>query len=123
MEATTTALVQYVPQETLPILSGCFAFGSTLAVSTMAQKLVGISTATRILPSMFGIATVCIASLCSQHASVTSHIWLQYNQEFYRKQVSILQRYKSSSFYKNVISSSNNNNSNPRRINKPYNNN
>ena len=114
MEATTTAVVQYVPQETIPILSGCFAFGSTLAVSTMAQKVIGISTATKILPSIFGIATVCMASLCSQHVAVTSHNWMQ--QELYRNRASS----SSQRGYKSAISNSNNSKNRRHHLQQPY---
>ena len=81
MEVTTT-VVQYVPQETLPVVAGCFAFGSTLAASTLAQKVIGISTATKVLPSAIGFATVCVASLVSQHAAIASHGWVQ--ESFYK---------------------------------------
>ena len=70
-----TALANYVPEETLPILSGCFAFGTTLALSTLAQKLVGISTATKIVPSVIGMATVALASVASQRAAMACYEW------------------------------------------------
>jgi hypothetical protein len=75
---TATALIQdYVPEETLPVLAGCFAFGSTLALSTLGQKLAGISTGTNILPKVLGVATVCMASLASQEAAICNHEWVQ----------------------------------------------
>jgi hypothetical protein len=71
----TTALATYIPDSTLPIVSGCVAFGSTLALSTLAQKLIGISTATKVVPSVWGMATVCLASLASQRAALCGHEW------------------------------------------------
>ena len=77
MEAATALIQDYVPEETLPVLAGCFAFGSTLALSTFGQKLIGISTGTKFLPSFLGIATVCVASLASQEAAICNHEWVQ----------------------------------------------
>jgi hypothetical protein len=73
----TTTLASYVPDYTLPIVSGCFAFGATLGLSTFAQKLIGISTATKMVPSVLGMATVCLASLTSQRAAICSQAWLK----------------------------------------------
>ena len=70
-----TSLATYIPEETLPIVSGYFAFAITLALSTSAQKLVGISTATKAVPSVLGMTTVCLASLASQRAAVGYHEW------------------------------------------------
>ena len=69
----TVALIQYVPDSTIPVLSGCAAFGTTLALSTLTQKWLGISTATKIVPSVFGFASVCFASIASQRVAVCSH--------------------------------------------------
>jgi DNA-directed RNA polymerase subunit RPC12/RpoP len=73
----TTALVNYVPDSTVPIVTGCVAFGATLCLSTLAQKIVGISTATKVTPSVFGFATVCLASMASQRAAICTHEWIQ----------------------------------------------
>jgi hypothetical protein len=70
-----TALATY--DTAVPILSGCFTFGTALALSTLAQKAAGISTATKLVPSVVGIATVCLASLASQQAAIFSHEWIQ----------------------------------------------
>lgn len=59
----------------LPVLSGCATFGATLALSTAVQKLVGVSTATKILPSLNGVFTVCAASLASERAAILAHQW------------------------------------------------
>lgn len=69
------ALTGYVPPPdiTVPVLSGCVAFGGTLAVSTLVQKLIGISTATQVVPSVLGVATVCVASLASERAAILGH--------------------------------------------------
>ena len=58
---------------TVPILSGCFTFGAALALSTLAQKVAGISTATKVVPTLTGIVTVCFASLASQQAAIFAH--------------------------------------------------
>jgi hypothetical protein len=39
-----TAIINFVPDSTGPIVSGCVAFGTTLCLSTLAQKIVGVST-------------------------------------------------------------------------------
>jgi hypothetical protein len=62
----------------LPVLSGCAMFGATLAMSTAAQKLVGVSTATKVLPTLNGIVTVCAASLASERAAILAHQWQQH---------------------------------------------
>lgn len=59
----------------LPIISGCATFGATLALSTAMQKLVGISTATQLLPTINGVFTVCAASLASEQAAIITHTW------------------------------------------------
>jgi hypothetical protein len=76
-----TAIVTAIPECSIPVVAGCVAFGSTLALSTFFQKVVGISTATRIAPSFLGMATVCVASLVSQHAAIANHEWVQ--QRYY----------------------------------------
>lgn len=62
-----------IPDVVVPVVGGCLAFGSTLAASTAAQKLIGMSTATAILPSVFGFATVCAASLVSEQTAILAH--------------------------------------------------
>jgi hypothetical protein len=61
--------------EVIPVLSGLAAFGATLAVSTLAQKFVGISTATKVLPTVNGFLTVCAASLVSERVAILAHEW------------------------------------------------
>ena len=82
----STSLAMYIPEETLPIVSGYFAFAITLALSTSAQKLVGISTATKAVPSVLGMTTVCLASLASQRAAVGYHEWRK-DHNFLRNRV------------------------------------
>ena len=76
------SLVENVPDSTIPVLTGCFAFGTTLCLSTFTQKLLGISTASKIVPSVFGFATVCFASIASQRAAVCSYDYLQEKRPF-----------------------------------------
>ena len=78
-----TALVTYIPeaQTALPILSGCVVFGTTLAVSTLAQKIIGISTATKVVPSVVGVVTVCVASMASQRAAMINWEWVRQRQQ------------------------------------------
>ncbi|KAG7341158.1 hypothetical protein IV203_023109 [Nitzschia inconspicua] len=59
----------------LPVLSGCATFGATLALSTAMQKFVGVSTATKVLPTLNGVASVCLASLASERAAIVAHQW------------------------------------------------
>jgi hypothetical protein len=59
----------------LPIVAGCATFGATLAMSTAAQKLVGVSTATKVLPTVYGAMTVCAASLMSEKSAIVAHQW------------------------------------------------
>jgi hypothetical protein len=72
-------VVDQSPRETWPILAGVAAFGSTLAISTLAQwRIFGISTGSlRPLPTAAGFATVCAASLASHHASIAAHEYIQ----------------------------------------------
>jgi hypothetical protein len=69
-----------LPEAAFPILTGWAAFGATLALSTAAQKWVGISTATKALPTLNGIMTVCVASLASERAAISAHQWQQDKQ-------------------------------------------
>ena len=66
-------LCNRLPDAVLPMVSGCFAFGSTLAASTAVQKVIGISTGTNVVPSLLGFATVCAASLASEQAAILTH--------------------------------------------------
>jgi len=68
---------QALPDETLPVVSGCVAFGTTLALSTLAQKMIGVTTGTRAVSSMVGMITVCAASLASQRVAAGSYMWLE----------------------------------------------
>ena len=72
-------VVDQSPRETWPVLAGIAAFGSTLAISTLAQwRILGISTGSlRPLPTAAGFATVCAASLASHHASIAAHEYVQ----------------------------------------------
>ena len=71
------ALTTAAPDSTIPVISGCVAFGTTLAFSTLIQKLVGISTATKIIPTPLGVATVCVASLASQRVAMLGEQWVR----------------------------------------------
>jgi hypothetical protein len=73
----STALVEHIPESAFPVVSGCVAFGTTLALSTLAQKLVGISTGTKIVPTVVGMATVALASLASQQMAIRNHEYMQ----------------------------------------------
>jgi len=66
-------LCSSIPDVVFPLIGGCVAFGSTLAVSTAAQKIVGVSTGTNLVPSVLGFATVCGASLVSEQAAILTH--------------------------------------------------
>jgi hypothetical protein len=59
----------------LPVLTGIASFGLTLALSTATQKYVGISTGTKILPTICGVMTVCAASLASERTAILTHEW------------------------------------------------
>eukprot|EP00980_Cylindrotheca_fusiformis_P011230 scaffold2575_cov101-Cylindrotheca_fusiformis.AAC.4 len=71
----STAIIQHIPESTAPIATGFMAFGATLCMSTMAQKIVGISTANKFAASVCGVATVCLASMASQRAAVYTYNW------------------------------------------------
>ena len=62
-----------IPDAIFPVIGGCVAFGSTLALSTAAQKVIGVSTATKIVPSLLGAATVCAASLISERTAILTY--------------------------------------------------
>jgi hypothetical protein len=89
-------VVDQSPRETWPIIAGVTAFGSTLALSTLAQwRILGISTGSlRPLPTAAGFATVCVASLASHHASIAAHEYIQNGQNptSYFDTASIFQR-------------------------------
>lgn len=68
--------------ETVPVLSGCAAFGATLALSTLTQKIVGISTGTKVLPTVNGFVTVCAASLVCEKVAILTHEWMKDPQGF-----------------------------------------
>jgi hypothetical protein len=76
-------VVDQSPRETWPVLAGVAAFGSTLAISTLAQwRILGISTGSlRPLPTAAGFATVCAASLASHHVSIAAHEYVQYGRD------------------------------------------
>lgn len=66
-------LCTHIPDVAYPIVGGCVAFGTSLAASTAAQKAIGVSTATAIVPSLFGFATVCAASLVTEQTAILTH--------------------------------------------------
>lgn len=71
----------------LSVSAGCFAFGSSLAVLTFAQlKVLGVSTGSmRPIPTVLGMASVCLASLASHHTSITVHQATSSNSGKYKK--------------------------------------
>jgi hypothetical protein len=77
MMDSTALIAHVVPESAFPVVSGCVAFGTTLALSTLAQKLVGISTGTKMVPTVAGMATVALASLASQQMAVYNHQYMQ----------------------------------------------
>lgn len=79
-----TALVPYSAESALPVVSGCFAFGTTMCLSTLAQKIIGISTATKVVPSLIGMATVCLASIASQRAAICTSDWVNDSRPFHQ---------------------------------------
>ena len=76
------ALAIALPNDTFPVMSGCVAFGTTLALSTMAQKAIGITTATKVIPSITGMLTVCAASLASQQMAIYTRACLKEKSVF-----------------------------------------
>jgi len=66
-------LCSNIPDSVFPVIGGCIAFGTTLAVSTAAQKVIGVSTGTKIVPSFLGFASVCGASLVSEQAAILTY--------------------------------------------------
>jgi len=66
-------LCTHIPDAIFPVFGGCVAFGTILAASTAAQKVIGVSTATNIVPSLLGFATVCAASLVSEQTAILTH--------------------------------------------------
>jgi len=73
LEFSFGKLCNAIPDAAFSIMAGCSAFGGTLAVSTAAQKAIGISTASKVMPSLLGFATVCAASLVSEKAAIFSY--------------------------------------------------
>lgn len=71
-----SALAVAATEQALPIVAGCVTFGTTLAFSTLAQKVLGISTAKRFVPTVVGMATVCFASVASQRATIVAKDWM-----------------------------------------------
>lgn len=73
------SLREEAPEEAWPILAGTASFGLTLAISTWTQlNLLGVSTGSRPpIPSILGIASVCVASLVSHQAAINVHSTLQ----------------------------------------------
>ena len=67
MDASQVASV--VREGVIPAVSGCISFGTTLALSTCAQKRIGISTGNKLLARLVGVPTVCLASLISQRCT------------------------------------------------------
>ena len=60
-----------IPDAIFPVIGGCVAFGSTLALSTAAQKVIGVSTATKIVISH---ASISLGSSSSRVAILLSSV-------------------------------------------------
>ena len=75
MKEATDTLVFQTPRETWPIASGMAAFWATLAMATFQLKVLKVSTGTRppLIPSTFGMISVCAASLASHQAAMVAH--------------------------------------------------
>ena len=85
----------------IPTFVGAFAFGSTLATSTLIQqRLLRISTGTRprFIPSSVGILSVSAASLASHYGAIYS-----YGATTSKKETKIVDQFKS---YKNIVATS-----------------
>ena len=70
-----------IPPEYMQVLpsavAGYVTFGATLALSTLTQLKLGISTGSRPpIPSIAGILSVGLASLASHHVAIQSYIHL-----------------------------------------------
>ncbi len=77
--------------DALSVAAGCFAFGSSLAVSTLAQwKILGVSTGTiRPIPTVLGMVTVCAASLASHRASIMVHQAVSSDSGKYKPRIAV----------------------------------
>ena len=73
MDASQFASV--IREGVIPTISGCIAFGTTLSLSTCAQKRMGISTGDKLLARLAGVPTVCVASLISQRFTYLAQEW------------------------------------------------
>jgi len=81
-ETTPYKYFKNIPDSILPIVGGCVAFGTTLALSTAVQKVVGISTGNKIIPTLLGFTTVCAASLVSERTAILTHdLWNDPNKK------------------------------------------
>ena len=84
--------------ELASMASGCAAFTVTCGFSTLLQKGLGVSTGTGPpLPTMLGLATVCVASVASQEAAIYSHQHLS-NAKVRRREPSASDNYQIGSF-------------------------
>lgn len=68
-------VINNVSPDVLSIAAGCFAFGSTLALSTLAQgRIMRLSTGSvRPLPTLGGMVSVGLAALASHQSSIMTH--------------------------------------------------
>lgn len=68
-------LFSTIEHDVIPAAAGCLAFYTTLGLSTTAQKMVGISTGTKVLARMAGVPTVCLAALAGHRCTVFAQEW------------------------------------------------
>jgi hypothetical protein len=68
-------IASFIREGVVPTVSGCIGFGTTLGLSTLAQKRMGISTGDKLLARLAGVPTVCIASLISQRCTHLAEEW------------------------------------------------
>lgn len=72
---TPLPALQHLSPDVFSVAAGCFAFGSSLALSTLVQgRILRVSTGSmRPIPTICGMVSVGLASLASQQASVMVH--------------------------------------------------
>jgi len=71
----SSKLFSFIKQDVVPAASGCLAFYSTLGLSTCAQKMVGVSTGTKVFARAAGVPTVCLAALASHRCTLLAQEW------------------------------------------------
>jgi hypothetical protein len=72
---TASKIKSFILEEAVPVASGCVAFYLTLGSSTGIQKMLGISTATKVRARLMGIPSVCAASIAGQRCALLVQEW------------------------------------------------